>query len=145
MAAQADALIRRLPMASAPDATQFCFSLVKPCRKALTTREDPQTPRTSLSRRLGVSRRGGFRKGCRRNSCFLSQYFVPSFMRRNSSLKTIALFLLFRVQSFVYNSSCKGVFQMCAKCGCHGRYCNCTSCRLSPFSKYSWRGQRTLK
>ena len=34
--------------------------------------------------------------------------------------RTIALFLLFRVQSFVCNSSCEGMFQTCFECGRRG-------------------------
>ena len=66
---------------------------------------------------------------CRNSSCNSS-----CDARVRNGRKTIAFFLLFRVQQFVCNSSCEGMFQRRFECGRQGKYCSCTPCRFHPFS-----------
>ena len=69
---------------------------------------------------------------CRRNSsCNSSCDAIPRNGRR-----TIALFLLFRVQSFICNRLCEGMFQHVSSVVAAARYCSLTPCRFHPFFKH---------
>ena len=55
-------------------------------------------------------------------------------MRRNSShgRRTIALCLLFRVQQFICNRLCEGMFQICFECGRRGQVLHSHPLPISP-------------
>ena len=68
---------------------------------------------------------------CRNSSCNISCDAIA-----RDGRTAIAFFLLFRVQSFVCNRVCEGMFQTCFKCGHRNpKYCSLTPCRFHPFSK----------
>ena len=64
---------------------------------------------------------------CRNSSCNSSCDSIPRNGRR-----TIAFFLLFRVQLFVCNRLCEGMFQTCFECGRHGEELQSHPLPISP-------------
>ena len=119
-----------LPFCSSPEALKAPGISIKHMRKALF-------PPISLDFMIrfwefgeGVDSARGVAvivASCRNSSCNSSYDAID-----RSGRKTIAFFLLCRLQRFVCNTSHEGGSKHVSSVGCRGKYCNPTSCRFHP-------------
>ena len=88
---------------------------------------------------LGVRRRGGFRKGCRCNSCLLSA-IVRAIVRATQYVamadELLHYFCCFERNSLFAIDCVKGCYEHLSSAVAAAKYCNLTPCRFHPFSKH---------